>query len=228
MLIVILLIFLSKDTQSCQISNCETCSNLNAAICINCNQGYTRDKGYGCVLDLQLLLTQKPIIENCVLYSVSSECLSCSENYELINSRCSPICSKNCSCFDPGECLEKMTDSATNCYDYNCLSCSSYNVCNTCKSGYYVLSGACSYCGYGCKTCVNSGYCTICYSGYYLDSGECSNCDYSCSQCTSDDQCQSCDSGYSLHNGYCELDDVGTALAVITIVFIVIACVVFL
>lgn len=39
----------THEFYECQIDNCEKCSIFNENMCINCENGYTRNKDHGCI-----------------------------------------------------------------------------------------------------------------------------------------------------------------------------------
>ena len=226
------LFFVSEKIDACLVQNCETCSFQSPNICINCDSGYTRDRVLGCIQSQnnQILQFGKFFIENCASYNSNSTCEACFEGYSLINSRCSPICKDNCSCFEPNECLEDTSiikdpsycisrNLATNeciqcssgfylleadCYSctFHCSSCSS-STCYQCDGGYYLSGGSCYSCPSQCSYCSNSYTCSQCNAGYYLYAGSCYSCPSKCSYCSESYSCTECNTDYYLKNGYC-------------------------
>lgn len=201
------LLFLSS---SCQIDNCEFCSQKNPEICLNCNQGFTRDEVEGCRLssDSDLLSWR---IENCEFLSESS-CEKCIEGYILTSGRCEPICeSETCPCFSPGTCLHTIR--SLSCDDYYCQTCDpSTNLCLICSLGYGLdLYKYCSTCQiYQCKDCGQDyELCNICNDGFYFDTNyqQCLQCSSSgCAECDQNnpDICNVCFEEYvSDYYGYC-------------------------
>ena len=53
------------------------------------------------------------------------------------------------------------------CYDSTSYSCS------VCMTGSYLNGGYCYYCQSPCNTCTSFNWCTTCYSGYDLSNGNC-------------------------------------------------------
>ena len=186
----------------CIVPDCETCSPFSAEICINCNQGFTRDKYEGCIepkkLDCPdnncLDKTIPFVIENCAQYSSLSECLQCESGYELINGRCSPLCHDYCLCFDPYECFESSYRKLATCSKSNCDSCcsGSSDTCCLCSYGYGL-----SYFGY-CYSCLNSN-CLSCYDDYSV----CTLCKTGYNLTSSGGCVSQCASGYGLSGTYC-------------------------
>ena len=216
MFYAILITFFIQGKSECIVPNCETCSPFSGEICINCNQGFTRDKYEGCIqaknpdcpdnncLDIRIPF----IIENCAQYSSLSECLQCESGYELINGRCSPLCFDYCLCFDPYECFESRYRKLATCTASNCLTCCSGSTtsCCTCNTGHSLLYGTCYSCSKSnCQSC-NTSYtiCDVCKSGYNLTSaGTCELiCSSNCTSCNSAG-CLTCANGYGLKSKVC-------------------------
>lgn len=93
----------------------------------------------------------------------------------------------------------------------NCLVCSSFFSCSTCKSGHYfdVRSNACKACDISCTECQGpkDHHCSRCRSGAYLSSsGKCFECESSCGSCDENPfNCSTCSSQFAFINssGYC-------------------------
>lgn len=55
----------------------------------------------------------------------------------------------------------------------NCQTCTSPNVCTSCKTGYYLKYESCFACGSKCATCSTNTKCKLCIDGYHLNGGLC-------------------------------------------------------
>ena len=188
-----------------EISNCEAYSKENSDICINCHHGYKRDFSKGCTKIHESSELSNFHIENCEVFYSESECLHCSSGYKLYNSRCSPICLENCSCFEPYECIEATPRKIQSCSD-NCEQCTNSTTCNLCYNGYYLQgTNTCVQCSPGCLSCTNETVCTSCDYGYALGGTKCLPCSDSCETCyilngdiNNGISCDSCKTGFYL------------------------------
>jgi hypothetical protein len=137
-LTIILIVVLVKS--ECLIENCEACSESSSSICINCMNGFIRDKHLGCrkiMNHTENSLKQLEVIENCKEYSEFG-CKECREGYNVFNNRCSPICSEDCTCFYSYECLE-IRRLQTSCVAglYGCSKCYATGLgCSVCTAFY--------------------------------------------------------------------------------------------
>ena len=159
-----------------------------------------------------------------------SYCLSCEDNYNLIDKRCEKKCdfgiNDNClncnenqcaSCnlgyyLDDGKCLS--------CDINNCDECDKNKICKKCEKGYDLVNNQCiKKCEIGenekCKTCnsIIIGECSECNSGYYLpidnsiDKTKCYQCEEGCKSCSGNlnlsyHECYTCDIGFKLTDNF--------------------------
>ena len=193
------------EINACMVKNCETCSFVNPNICINCNQGYTRNRALGCAVvsqNNQIIQFGVILIENCASYTNDSTCETCFVGYSLINNRCSPICKENCSCFEPNECFEVNLFITIGCID-NCEYCIS-NQCFQCNAGYYLSTNVCYACYSSCSICSDYETCIQCSPGNFLLEGYCISCfDRNCFSCSDSNTCIQCNTNYYLMNENC-------------------------
>jgi len=85
----------------------------------------------------------------------------------------------------------------------NAASCSSttyVSASNSCATGYYINSGACSACGTGMSSCTSPTTASGCITGYYHDTtaNTCTPCGTGANACSSATAASSCIDGYSL------------------------------
>lgn len=113
---------------------CYSCSTVDVSTCISCPIGSFQALGGQCQI----------CPSECVTCSSTSSCLSCRDNYRLINN----LCSKNCL--------------------FPCLDCSAFNylICSSCYDGYVLAEDLT--CQPDIK-CNNYQNCTICPVAYYLN-----------------------------------------------------------
>lgn len=137
---------------SCDINKYWTGSAYNS--CGNCNSNCLnvgcRDSGYSCTLCSDIKCS------SCTTYT-SGSCTACKTNANTIS---------GCSC-NPGYYWDTTYESCNSCY-FTCGTCSSLGFmnCNTCRSGYVLLNGACHpYCptgltssGSGCSIVNNPAF----------------------------------------------------------------------
>ena len=167
-------------------------------------------------------------LSNCLSCSANDYCASCNLGFYERNGECICYCPDNCeSCYSPCSSCESCyssysltvlgCDSGSNsCSDINCLSCPSYNTCDSCKIGGFGIDGKC-YCFYPdhCKNSTSCQFCLACEAGYQLNSNRlCEyqpiNCSVSnCLICSTADYCSSCATGYSLLEGICSCSCTG-------------------
>jgi hypothetical protein len=217
----------------CLIENCETCSELDSSICINCLSGFTRNKHLGCQRIknfTESFFKRLYTIENCKKYSVL-ECEVCEEGYKVYRNRCSPICQENCSCFEPHDCFRdrRLSGCPIGCHTCNsdgtycmecfsgywlsnencyqcpgaCLSCSSSTYCDVCIPSFFSNNGSCEKCSDHCSSCDYMNYCYSCDQSTFEQNGSCYPCSLNCKICTSSDTCTECYNGYVLSNAQC-------------------------
>lgn len=184
------------------------CKNLN---CSNCMDGYTLDN---------LTRLCKPCAPGCrqCLSSDVTRCTSCDQGliWDYNSTSCSP-CSSNClscswssttcsSCV-AGTKLDYSTwDASCTACPANCRVCSYYSGCQTCESGFVLISNAtCRGCSIFCSSCnpTNITECTGCADGFQLIGGKCDPCPSNCLEC-SGSSCILCRKGFSSNsNGVC-------------------------
>jgi len=90
----------------------------------------------------------------------------------------------------------------------NCMTPSSPNKCQQCKSGFYLTSTyTCSPCMKNCAVCRTSAECRECVDKYYLtgEPPKCESCKEGCAKCSSATVCTACDRAYTLVNNTCNL-----------------------
>ncbi|OMJ74527.1 hypothetical protein SteCoe_26529 [Stentor coeruleus] len=190
---------------ACPLDNCETCLMNPFPMCINCLPGYKRDLLSGC---LQILNSSTiSHIENCIAYSTSSNCLKCSNEYNLLQGRCYPQCPKNCSCFYPNICLQ-YSRIIKDCQDQYCDSCHE-ETCLSCKNNYTLgINGNCLICEIeNCNKCIKDNICIKCNNNYGLYDKSCVKChDTNCRECNNNSEiCEFCLNGYTLTENICEI-----------------------
>ena len=142
-------------------------------------------------------------MDNCAYCYRDNICVTCAENYYLVDNTC-VLCLEPCkSCYANGTCRDCVTGfsqvgllSTQLCFLCNadhCTSCSFDNpfVCLQCDTG-YTYNSTSNQCMQDCPVdncfnCVNSTFCRVCSAGFFLNStnGSCSQCDggFSCSIC---------------------------------------------
>lgn len=181
--------------------NCQACSSLN--ICTSCILGYYLSVGgASCVRN-------SCSVSNCVACAANGTCLKCSSSFFLIDSQCRiafctlPFCSscKQYSSFCDAcisgyswniwknICQEAIVNGCLefgniNRVNYQCLTCSSVQACNTCTNAYTYqnISDICSpLCSISnCIRCLSAQYCAECAFGFLL-SANLLNCTQKCS-----------------------------------------------
>ena len=161
-------------------------------------------------------------LSNCLSCSANDYCASCNLGFYERNGECICYCPDNCeSCYSPCSSCESCyssysltvlgCDSGSNsCSDINCLSCPSYNTCDSCKIGGFGIDGNC-YCFYPdhCENSTSCQFCLACEAGYQLNSNRL--CEYqpitcsvsNCMRCSTVDYCSRCATGYDLLEGIC-------------------------
>ncbi len=146
-------------------ANCLSCFNGQ---CQTCKDGLLPNSNGVCVLACVL-----PCL-SCV-DNQPSVCLSCQSGSALVNGTCqlSTACNsfKNCTNCGFGLNFVLLSGQCVACpSNANCLQCSALNTssCQSCVTGYYVVSGTCSKCVSPCLTCSSAIVCTSCVDGFTL------------------------------------------------------------
>lgn len=217
----------SSECIKCVSPRCKMCYEDKPDICLLCEQGYYL-KDNQCVTNCGLGHYSnydrkcKPCEDkNCLLCNSQNNCISCKDNYALIDKfSSSNMSSKNRNSLIKFDFSNK---SLINLYDkiYNTV----VNMCiEECPSGYVKNeSNKCIKCSQDeCENCMstNIDYCTSCKINYLLNgkcydicpeqyysstnnSFNCLPCNYNCKSCLSDDICTSCKHGYYLKDNKC-------------------------
>ncbi|ELP91288.1 protein serine/threonine kinase, putative [Entamoeba invadens IP1] len=209
----------NKDTclacnNDSHLTDSNTCSN-------EINNECLKDTIIGCLrcVDGTYLQNNKcePCDSTCLTCSTTStHCNSCKSNSHLVNGKCieNDEFLQKCDFYidQLDGCLRckigyyKENRECLKCHD-NCTSCTGYDVCQECISGYY-YSLSTSLCLSQdelvyCETKSSSG-CLKCANGVYTLNKECYKCSDNCKHCISVDTCGMCEEGYVLVEGQCQ------------------------
>jgi hypothetical protein len=146
----------------------------------------------------------------CTQSNINGTCLSCANNYQLVNSTCQVIlgnvCTSNCSTCPLNYYLSNSTCLACPTSN-NCLQCDSFNPthCLKCAKGYFFNGSSCIACSSNCQFCSGLNQCYLAAPGYYiardsqnLRSGTVSKCKSTCATCKDEQHCTSCPANSSL------------------------------
>ena len=205
----------------CSVSNCSNCVNGNK--CIKCKFGFVLTKlgceklpevvcEYGYFESERICKLCTTSFTNCVSCS-SIECLSCLEDFTLVNGHCEkPKCNVlNCvSCIDMRceVCKDGFILLNGECEQESCLQCTQKTSCEKCSEGYVLFYQRCSTpCQIeNCKNCLD-GKCLECSDSYTLEENRCvstTSCSIShCSECLNSKVCSRCEIDWELSNGLC-------------------------
>ncbi|ELP92955.1 hypothetical protein EIN_263190, partial [Entamoeba invadens IP1] len=194
---------IKRDT--CNIANCNICSQNNPNFCYICNDNYYLANR---ILP-ECVPCKNAICKQC--NSNPSVCSSCYDGLYLNNEFECDYCSSNCKTCSS---KEMCTDCNTGKYLYNgkCLSCQyCYNCetqtgCRQCWNGYYQENNGCTPCDSNCKTCsLQSTNCLSCKQGSYIQNNKCLMCSSYCTtnKCDTIQGCTECMNGYYKNNMTC-------------------------
>ncbi|ELP89253.1 protein serine/threonine kinase, putative [Entamoeba invadens IP1] len=193
---------LNKETGQCEACPEDCIKCYSPTECFRCALGYSVLQGnctipqlLGCSINRNgkclvcgsgFIMTTSQECEACGIgcsscATTSSNCLSCSENYYLINSTC-------------------ISTSLLP----NCITSSKFG-CEVCESGYFLsIELLCKKCDIGCSSCTSMNTCESCADNYLLKNGVCLSIEQSnlCIKASSG-VCISCVDGYTLQNTEC-------------------------
>lgn len=212
-------------------SGCKICSS--SKICTACEPGYYLSNS-NCVTSCPINYTPDSLCEQCILGTIIPICKICNNGFFYDTNRCK-ACDAKCSiCYgtSSAECTQCSTgyflfntECISTCpdgyYSYSipkntcfrcvfyCKTCTGYNTCISCISGYFFENKGCTRCQTGCQTCKSTSICLTCKRNYYLNNGICSTscpvgyfknpisticekCSNTCKSCVSDLSCSSC------------------------------------
>ncbi|KAL4506331.1 hypothetical protein ABPG73_017065 [Tetrahymena malaccensis] len=198
---------LDPTNNTCKLicpNECTSCFDTSSqTICNGCIDGYYLREGVckSCQFPCKTCLNL-------------TDCLSCSENYNLNeqNQTCDPICHNTCkTCSFPSksnaclECNDGYFLSKKRCIpcSSSCATCDTTGKnCLTCAEGYiysHVYNSCQFICNPSCKTCLpeSPNSCLTCKSGYYQMENMCIKCEPPCSTCEiQSTNCLSCIKNY--------------------------------
>ena len=133
-----------------ETGGCGSCHG-KLGICEKCAPGFAMQIVEENTLDHEVRCKKCP--EGCAVCDYdTSKCLDCSENFELVGSRCIPKRSNTAK-----RCISGSPD-GSECYD-----------CPLETQKYSFLERKCVYCPQECSNCHKSGYCSGCNQGFKLD-----------------------------------------------------------
>ena len=114
------------DCFTCNVSNCQRCSQSNRSVCLTCNPQY-------------ILTSENECVFNCDSYL----CLDCQNSQKTCSKCLSGYVASTTTCL-------KCTGAP------ECVTCNanSLSTCTRCLTGFYISNGVCTACPYeNCATC---------------------------------------------------------------------------